>query len=141
MVVPMPKLSPQMSSGRIARWLKQEGDEVQPYDVLLEVSTSSLVEDAYKVDNFAGEVTMLVEAQEGGRLVRVLHPEAPTTSHYQLPVGTPIALIVEDGAEDVPAPQKLSCPTTNVYDEAQPRVRVLEWQSYLKHGSSGTGCS
>ena len=33
------------------------------YDVLMEVETETLTEDAYKVDEFAGNVTLLVEAQ------------------------------------------------------------------------------
>lgn len=37
LVLPMPKLSPQMQEGRIARWLVKEGDAVSAYDVLLEV--------------------------------------------------------------------------------------------------------
>lgn len=60
-VVPMPQLSPHMSSGRIRRWLKEEGDEITTYDVIFEVDTESLSEEAYKVGDFAGSVTMLVE--------------------------------------------------------------------------------
>lgn len=35
------------------------------YDVLMEIDTETLTEDAYKVDEFAGKVTLLVEAQVG----------------------------------------------------------------------------
>ncbi len=31
-------------------------------------------------------------------------------------------------------------PTSNVYDQGQPQVRVLEWQSYLKAGTQGRKC-
>lgn len=60
-VIPMPQLSPHMSSGRITKWLKKAGDEISTYDVLFEVETDSLSEEAYKVGDFAGSVTMLVE--------------------------------------------------------------------------------
>ena len=43
--------------------LQGPGDEVSTYDVLMEVETETLTEDAYKVDEFAGNVTLLVEAQ------------------------------------------------------------------------------
>ena len=39
------------------------GEEVEEYDVLMEVDTETLTEEAYKVDEFAGKVTLLVEAQ------------------------------------------------------------------------------
>ena len=61
MVVPLPKLSPHMSNGKISKWLKQPGDEIAMYDVIFEVDTENLSEDAYKVGDFAGTVTMLVE--------------------------------------------------------------------------------
>ena len=61
MVVPLPKLSPHMSNGKISKWLKKPGDEIAMYDVIFEVDTENLSEDAYKVGDFAGTVTMLVE--------------------------------------------------------------------------------
>lgn len=60
-VIPMPQLSPHMESGLISKWLKNEGDEIATYDVIFEVETTTLSEEAYKVGNFAGTVTMLVE--------------------------------------------------------------------------------
>ncbi|CAA0812677.1 Dihydrolipoyllysine-residue acetyltransferase component 2 of pyruvate dehydrogenase complex-mitochondrial, partial [Striga hermonthica] len=35
----MPSLSPTMTEGNIARWLKKEGDKVSPGEVLCEVET------------------------------------------------------------------------------------------------------
>ena len=60
-VIPMPQLSPHMTSGSIRKWLKQPGDEIATYDVIMEIDTDSLSEEAYKVGEFAGTVTMLVE--------------------------------------------------------------------------------
>lgn len=51
---------------------------------------------------------------------------------------------VQQGAAYAAGPAQPRVPTTDVYDDAQPRVRVLEWQSYLKqgtHGTSSCGCS
>lgn len=39
------------------------GDEVAEYDIVMEVDTEELTENAYKVGKFAGNVTLLVEAQ------------------------------------------------------------------------------
>lgn len=60
-VIPLPKLSPNMTSGSVKKWLKSPGEEIATYDVIMEVDTDNLSEDAYKVGDFAGTVTMLVE--------------------------------------------------------------------------------
>ena len=65
-VIPMPQLSPTMTAGRVSKWLKQPGEEIATYDVVFEVETESLSEDAYKVGDFAGTVTMLVEVRRSG---------------------------------------------------------------------------
>lgn len=92
-------------------------------------------------------------------LLRMLCLQILLQEGQEAPVGTPAAVVVEEGAQSAstsssPTASSSSTegssqghsavPTTNVYDDAQPRVRVLEWQSYLKDGSQGTssaGCS
>jgi pyruvate/2-oxoglutarate dehydrogenase complex dihydrolipoamide acyltransferase (E2) component len=106
------------------------------------VSTDTLVEEAYKVDDFAGTVTLLIESQEEGLLTHILVPEG-----QQVPVGTPIAIINEEAGsasqqqqqQGKAASQSYTCPSSNVYDSQQPSVRVLEWQSYLKDSSKAPG--
>ena len=53
-VLAMPMLSPTMTEGSLLRWLKDEGDQLDPYDLVFELETESLTEDAYKVGDFAG---------------------------------------------------------------------------------------
>lgn len=50
----MPSLSHTMQSGRISAWLKAPGDCVSVYDIVAEVTTDNLVEEAYRLDDFAG---------------------------------------------------------------------------------------
>ena len=50
-----------MKSGTVSKWLKKPGEEISVYDVVLEVDTETLSEEAYKIGDFAGSVTMLVE--------------------------------------------------------------------------------
>jgi len=57
----MPALSPTMTEGNLARWLKKEGDAVAPGDVLAEIETD--------------KATMEVEAVDEGTLGRILVPE------------------------------------------------------------------
>ncbi len=78
----MPALSPTMTEGKIARWIKSEGDTVRAGDILAEIETD--------------KATMEVEAVDEGVLAKIVIPEG--TDHVA--VNTPIALIVENG-EDV----------------------------------------
>src|SRR6202035_700925 len=78
----MPALSPTMTEGKIARWVKNEGEPVRAGDVLAEIETD--------------KATMEVEAVDEGVLAKIVIPEG--TDHVA--VNTPIALIAENG-EDV----------------------------------------
>ncbi|GBR52601.1 pyruvate dehydrogenase E1 component subunit beta [Acetobacter pomorum DSM 11825] len=79
----MPALSPTMTEGKLARWLKKEGDAVNSGDVLAEIETD--------------KATMEVEAIEEGILGRILVQEGAEG----VAVNTPIAILVEEG-EAVP---------------------------------------
>ncbi|HEV8678654.1 MAG TPA: pyruvate dehydrogenase complex E1 component subunit beta [Stellaceae bacterium] len=80
----MPALSPTMTEGKIARWVKSEGETVRAGDVLAEIETD--------------KATMEVEAVDEGVLAKIVIPEG--TDHVA--VNTRIALIAENG-EDVDA--------------------------------------
>ena len=82
----MPALSPTMTEGKIARWLKAEGDHVTPGDAIAEIETD--------------KATMEVEAVDEGILAKIVIPEG--TEHVA--VNTPIAVIAANG-EDVSAAQ------------------------------------
>ena len=79
----LPALSPTMTEGKIAKWLKKEGDTVASGDVLLEIETD--------------KATMEVEAVDEGILGKILVPDGTDG----VAVNTPIAVIVDEG-EDVP---------------------------------------
>ncbi|MGA7383919.1 MAG: biotin/lipoyl-containing protein, partial [Methylocella sp.] len=81
----MPALSPTMEQGRLAKWLKKEGDSVRSGDVLAEIETD--------------KATMEVEAIDDGTLAKILVPDGTDN----VAVNTPIAVIAEEG-EDVKAP-------------------------------------
>jgi pyruvate dehydrogenase E2 component (dihydrolipoamide acetyltransferase) len=46
----MPALSPTMTEGNIARWLKKEGDDVKAGDVLAEIETDKATMEVEAVD-------------------------------------------------------------------------------------------
>jgi pyruvate/2-oxoglutarate dehydrogenase complex dihydrolipoamide acyltransferase (E2) component len=137
-----------MQSGRVSKWLKSPGELVSIYDIIAEVTTDNLVEEAYKVDDFAGSVTLLLESQEEAYLAAVLVPEG-----QEIQIGAPIAVLCEDESDlSAAADAAKQLEGLNVYDEAamqqQERsglsLQLLEWQSYLKEsgkdGSSSCGC-
>ena len=87
----MPALSPTMTVGKVARWLKKEGESVKAGEPLAEIETD--------------KATMELEAVDGGRLARILVPEGTEN----VAVNTPIAVIAADG-ETAPAPKPAGRP-------------------------------
>ncbi|HTT80189.1 MAG TPA: pyruvate dehydrogenase complex dihydrolipoamide acetyltransferase [Stellaceae bacterium] len=75
----MPALSPTMTEGNLARWLKKEGDAVHAGDVIAEIETD--------------KATMEYEAVDEGRLGRIIVPEGA----QGVKVNQPIAVLLEEG--------------------------------------------
>jgi pyruvate dehydrogenase E1 component beta subunit len=116
----MPALSPTMTEGKIARWIKSEGDTVHAGDVLAEIETD--------------KATMEVEAVDEGVLAKIVIAEG--TDHVA--VNTPIALIAENG-EDVGGamvkapqarPQPSAPPAPALRAPAQPAAPALAPEEY-----------
>ena len=74
--VVMPKLSPTMEEGQLARWLKKEGDKVSMGEPLAEIDTD--------------KATMEMQALSNGVLRKILINEGESA-----PLGQPIAIIGE----------------------------------------------
>jgi pyruvate dehydrogenase E2 component (dihydrolipoamide acetyltransferase) len=77
----MPTLSPTMSEGTIANWVKAEGDDISSGDVLCEIETD--------------KATMEVEAIDDGVLGKILIAGGTEG----VAVNTPIAIILEEGED------------------------------------------
>ncbi|MBI1214619.1 MAG: pyruvate dehydrogenase complex E1 component subunit beta [Alphaproteobacteria bacterium] len=75
----MPALSPTMTEGKLAKWVKKEGDEIKAGTVIAEIETD--------------KATMEVEAVDEGILGKILVPEGTEG----VAVNTPIAVLLEDG--------------------------------------------
>jgi pyruvate dehydrogenase E1 component subunit beta len=91
----MPALSPTMTEGKIARWIKSEGESVHAGDVLAEIETD--------------KATMEFEAVDDGVLAKIVIPEG--TEHVA--VNTPIAVIAANGepVATLAAPSRVVKPT------------------------------
>ncbi|HLF20889.1 MAG TPA: biotin/lipoyl-containing protein, partial [Aestuariivirga sp.] len=75
----MPALSPTMEKGKLAKWLKKEGDKVKSGDILAEIETD--------------KATMEVEAVDEGTLGKILIADGTD----DVAVNTPIAVILGEG--------------------------------------------
>ncbi|HEY2866552.1 MAG TPA: dihydrolipoamide acetyltransferase family protein, partial [Pyrinomonadaceae bacterium] len=79
----MPKLSPTMEEGQIARWVKNEGDSFEGGETLAEVDTD--------------KATMEMTALQGGTLLKILKSDGETAA-----LGEAIAIVGNKG-EDISA--------------------------------------
>ncbi|KPF82817.1 pyruvate dehydrogenase [alpha proteobacterium AAP38] len=86
----MPALSPTMTEGKLAKWLKKVGDTVKSGEVLAEIETD--------------KATMEVEAVDEGTLTEILVPEGTEN----VAVNTPIASI--RGEDEAAAPAAAPAP-------------------------------
>jgi len=77
--ITMPALSPTMTDGTLAKWLKAEGDSVEAGDVIAEIETD--------------KATMEVEAVDEGVIGKILVAEGTEN----VPVNDVIAVLLEDG--------------------------------------------
>src|SRR6185312_2341105 len=75
----MPALSPTMTEGKLAHWLKNVGDDVRAGDVIAEIETD--------------KATMEVEAVDEGKLTQILVDEGTEG----VAVNTPIAVLSMNG--------------------------------------------
>ena len=88
----MPALSPTMTEGTLAKWLKGEGDSVASGDIIAEIETD--------------KATMEIEAVEEGIVGRILIAEGTEG----VPVNTPIAMLLEEGEDDSALGDVISAP-------------------------------
>ena len=105
----MPALSPTMAGGKLAKWLKAEGEAVKTGDVIAEIETD--------------KATMEVEAVEEGVLGKILVAEGAEG----VAVNATIALLLEEGEDagalekfDVPGPAAPAPPSAEPGPSPQP---------------------
>jgi pyruvate dehydrogenase E2 component (dihydrolipoamide acetyltransferase) len=79
----MPALSPTMTEGNLAKWIKKEGDRVKSGDILAEIETD--------------KATMEIESIDEGILAKILVQDGA----QNVAVNSIIAIILEDGEKNV----------------------------------------
>ena len=103
----MPALSPTMTEGKIARWLKGVGDVIHAGDVIAEIETD--------------KATMEVEAVDEGKLAQILVDEGTEG----VAVNTPIAVLAMNG-EDVRAASTEPAPVRHVVPTPAPVTKQAD---------------
>ncbi|WP_340119069.1 pyruvate dehydrogenase complex E1 component subunit beta [Pelagibius sp. 7325] len=106
----MPALSPTMTEGKLAKWLKKEGDEVSSGDILAEIETD--------------KATMEVEAVDEGVLGKIMVAEGTDA----VPVNQVIAVLLEEGEDasaisDAPKKAEAKQPAESPAESKAPEKR------------------
>ena len=97
----MPALSPTMEKGKLAKWLKKEGEAVSTGDVIAEIETD--------------KATMEYEAVDDGVLAKIVVPEGTN----DVPVNQLIAVLAREG-EDVKTAAATAAPAAPAAPAAAP---------------------
>ncbi|MEM6812361.1 MAG: pyruvate dehydrogenase complex E1 component subunit beta [Pseudomonadota bacterium] len=103
----MPALSPTMTEGNLAKWVKKEGDTIESGEVIAEIETD--------------KATMEVEAVDDGILGKILVQEGTEN----VSVNTPIAVLLEEGesADDIDTAEA-SSPAPSASEEMPTETEV-----------------
>jgi pyruvate dehydrogenase E2 component (dihydrolipoamide acetyltransferase) len=118
--ITMPALSPTMTEGNLAKWLKHEGDAVKAGDILAEIETD--------------KATMEVEAVDEGTLGKIVVGDGTEG----VKVGAVIALLLEEGesasalsapAAKAPAPEPAKAEPAKQPEAAKPAAAPAQPQS------------
>ncbi|MEO0461903.1 MAG: pyruvate dehydrogenase complex E1 component subunit beta [Pseudomonadota bacterium] len=88
----MPALSPTMEEGTLAKWLKAEGDTIEPGDIIAEIETD--------------KATMEFEAIDEGTLAKIMIAEGTEN----VAVGTIIAMLAGEGEDAGPVTEAPAAP-------------------------------
>ena len=114
----MPALSPTMTEGTLARWLKKEGETIKAGDVIAEIETD--------------KATMEVEAVDEGVLGKILVADGTEG----VKVNAPIAVLVAKG-EAVPAAAPAPTAAPAPAPAAAPTPVMAGPEPAIRSGSDG----
>jgi pyruvate dehydrogenase E1 component beta subunit len=118
----MPALSPTMTEGNLARWLKAEGDRVAAGEVIAEIETD--------------KATMELEAVDEGTLGKILIAQGAEG----IAVNTPIALLLAEG-EDPSALDRAAAAPPAVAESRAPPPRPEPSAATVSVARAGNGAA
>lgn len=120
----MPALSPTMTEGTIAKWLKQVGDPIESGDVICEIETDKATMEVEAVEEGVLGKILVEEGTEG---VLVNHPIAvileegeDASAADNVGSAAPIAMATEPVAEEAPQPAQVAAPAAQAVSAPEP---------------------
>uniref|UniRef100_A0A7S0YW53 Lipoyl-binding domain-containing protein n=1 Tax=Hemiselmis tepida TaxID=464990 RepID=A0A7S0YW53_9CRYP len=119
--MPMPKLTPQMESAVLSKWLIKEGDEVSAGDLVCELEVEGLNPEL-------PHATMLIETHEAGFVARLLEAEG---SRVAADRGILVLCDDEASKDQFAGYERKDGPSPNS-GSGDSGARVFCWQAYVK---------
>jgi pyruvate dehydrogenase E2 component (dihydrolipoamide acetyltransferase) len=106
-IITMPKLSPTMEEGVLAKWTKKEGDKIAPGDIIAEVETD--------------KANMEFPLEDEGVLLKLLVKEGDTVK-----LGDPVAVLGEAGEDPASAIKEAQTNRQQATGDRQPATSEAE---------------
>lgn len=88
--ITMPALSPTMTHGTLTKWVKSEGDTIEPGDVIAEIETDKATMEVESVDDGVLAKILINEGAENvavGEVIAIMAEEGEDISGYEVPSG------------------------------------------------------
>ena len=152
----MPALSPTMTEGTLARWLKKEGEQIRAGDVIAEIETDKATMEVEAVDEGVLSKILVADGTAGVKVndpIAVLQGEgeeasapaaAPPAAVQAPPAATPSAPAAAPAVASAPAQPAVAQPMANGHDAhrvfASPLARRMAKQAGIDLSTMrGTG--
>eukprot|EP01041_Mallomonas_annulata_P004740 gene4740-9412_t len=129
-ILPMPCLSPSMTSGRIDKWHINSGDVLNSYDLLLDVIAEDLTNTGH-----AESSVLEIEIQEPMILVKILCKEGEDAKP-----GKPIAILCDDVTYLKDSQHIHLLEDLNLYENNPLEIPSVIWQAYVKKKDDPGAC-
>ncbi len=103
----MPALSPTMEQGTLAKWLKAEGDTIEPGDIIAEIETDKATMEFEAIDEGVLSKIMIAEGTEDvavGTVIAMMSGEGDDADDASTPEPAPAAT-AEPASTPAPAPK------------------------------------
>ncbi len=133
----MPALSPTMEEGTLAKWLKQEGDEIVAGDIIAEIETDKATMEFEAVDEGTLGKILVEEGTEGvrvGTVIAMLAGEGEDASEIEAPAAS-------NEIEDVPGEGKDVGREPSEAEITKPKARTDVRDPEVPEGTSFTATS
>ena len=125
----MPALSPTMTEGTLARWLKKQGDAVKAGDVIAEIETDKATMEVEAVDEGVLGKILVADGTEGVKVnapIAILVQEgeavpdgAPAASPAPAPAAAAAPEAAKVAEQDAQAPKAAAAPASNGHDKGE----------------------